>query len=419
MNRYKILIIADNQDVSLIETLLKQEKHMMFELTSCNRLSKGIDRLTSNNFDAVILDFSLPDSRGIEAYNAVISLVPKLPVVVLTSIDDKDMAIKALGTGVQDYLVKGRIDKDILVRTLGYCIELKRAENDKDVLTDHLMQAQKMEAIGQLAAGISHELNTPLQYVGDNTHFLQNAFDDLNKALLKYEDLIHAIQQGQISEDLISEVDAEIEKMDVKYLREEIPKAIQQSLVGIERASKIVLAMKDFCHPGKDEMRAIDINKAIISSMEVSRNEWKYVADIKTDFDPNIPPVPCIEGEFQQVVLNMIINSAHAISDVSGKRRDSKGIINISTKSDLNNVELRISDTGPGIPQEIQSRIFEPFFTTKGVGKGTGQGLAISHSVIVNKHGGTIRLETEEGVGTTFVICLPLGKKVGEKLDES
>ena len=176
----------------------------------------------------------------------------------------------------------------------------------------------------------------------------------------------------------------------------------------MERVAKIVRSMKEFSHPGFDEKTSVDINRALENTITVARNEWKYVADIKTDFEADLPLVACLPGALNQVFLNIIINAAHAISDNRNDAPDSKGIITASTRSNGNSVEIRISDTGQGIPENIQPRIFDPFFTSKEVGRGTGQGLAISHSVIVEKHGGSISFETETGKGTTFIIQLPI-----------
>jgi signal transduction histidine kinase len=188
----------------------------------------------------------------------------------------------------------------------------------------------------------------------------------------------------------------------------EIPKAIQQSLEGVERVATIVRAMKEFSHPGTGQKSAVDLNHAIESTITVARNEWKYVAEVVTHFEPTLPQVPCLAGEFNQVVLNLIINATHAIADVVGDGAKGKGLITITTRQDKSWAEIRIQDTGAGIPEKIRNRIFEPFFTTKGVGKGTGQGLAISRSVIVDKHGGTIAFESQVGKGTTFIIRLPI-----------
>ena len=279
---------------------------------------------------------------------------------------------------------------------------------ERKVLESQLIQAQKLESIGQLAAGIAHEINTPAQYVGDNTRFLQQAFDDLEDVHKHYNGLLDAVRNGEATEDHIRAVEIAADKADLEYIKEEIPKAIRQSLDGIGRISKIVRAMKEFSHPGTDEKTNMDLNKAIESTITVAGNEWKYVADMVTEFDPELPFIPCLPGEFNQVILNMIINATHAIADKAGKGQDGKGTITVSTHAQGRSAEIRIQDTGAGIREDIRSRIFDPFFTTKDVGKGTGQGLAIARSVIVDKHGGSIDFETEVGQGTTFIIKLPL-----------
>jgi signal transduction histidine kinase len=149
------------------------------------------------------------------------------------------------------------------------------------------------------------------------------------------------------------------------------------------------------------------LNHAIDSTITVARNEWKYVADLDTEFDPSLPLIPCLPGEFNQVILNLIVNAAHAIANMKGKGKLEKGRISVQTRNCLDWAEIRVQDTGSGIPEGIRTRIFDPFFTTKGIGKGTGQGLAIARSVVVDKHGGTIHFETIEGEGTTFIIRLP------------
>jgi PAS domain S-box-containing protein len=270
-----------------------------------------------------------------------------------------------------------------------------------------LSQGQKLQAVGQLAAGIAHEINTPTQYVGDNLRFLQDSFSDLTKVMDKCDNLRRAHEKGEATSELVAELDAAAKEVDLDYIKEEIPNAFKESLAGVERVTKIVRAMKEFSHPGSAEKAQADINKAIESTVTVARNEWKYVADVEMDFDPELPPVPCILGDFNQVILNMIVNAAHAIAGVIGDGSDGKGKIKISTRRDGDSADIRVSDTGTGIPKEAQSRVFDPFFTTKQVGKGTGQGLAIAHDVIVEKHGGSLTFETEEGKGTTFIVRLP------------
>jgi signal transduction histidine kinase len=280
---------------------------------------------------------------------------------------------------------------------------------ERKILESQLRHSQKLESIGQLAAGIAHEINTPTQYVGDNTRFIGDAFDDIQSVLEKYGALFAEAKRGAPTQQTIEDVESEIAKADLEYLTEEVPRAIQQSLEGVGRIAKIVQSMKDFAHPGTSEKAAADLNKAIESTITVARNEWKYVADVETTFDPTLPPVPCLLGEINQVVLNMIINASHAIADVVGDGSTGKGLIKVTTTRVSDDwAEIRVGDSGTGIPTAVQPRIFDPFFTTKEVGKGTGQGLAISHTVVVDKHHGKLTFESEEGKGTTFIIQLPL-----------
>ncbi len=284
-----------------------------------------------------------------------------------------------------------------------------------DDITERLMlekdlnQAQKLESVGQLAAGIAHEINSPIQYVGDNVRFLKDTFKDLVKALDGYESVLNKLaEEGAISNEISQQLQAIKEDADLQYLKEEIPQTIDQSLEGIHRVDKIVRAMKEYSHPSGDEKKEMDINKIIESTATVCRNEWKYVAELTMDLLPDLPAVPCFAGEISQVLLNIIVNGAHAISDFTNGGTEGLGTIAISTrKTSTDGVQIRISDSGGGIPEKIRARIFDPFFTTKARGKGTGQGLAIAHRVIVDHHQGSLSFESDIGRGTTFIIELP------------
>ena len=279
---------------------------------------------------------------------------------------------------------------------------------DRRVLENQLRHAQKMESIGQLAAGIAHEINTPTQYVSDNTNFIRGGFKDVSEILDDCRSLIGKVKSGEIDLEDFSKLEEKFEEKDIEYLLEEVPQAIEQSLEGVCRISKIVQSMRTFSHPGTVEMKPADINRAIENTISLSHNEWKYIAELETSFDQTLPPVPCLLDEFNQVILNMIINASHSISEIKDESRD-RGKIEVATqKVGEEWAEIRIIDSGAGIPPEYQNRIFDPFFTTKEVGKGTGQGLAISHNVIVEKHKGQLTFETEENKGTTFIIRLPL-----------
>lgn len=280
---------------------------------------------------------------------------------------------------------------------------------ERSMLEDQLRQAQKLESVGQLAAGIAHEINTPTQYIWDNVRFLKESFQDLKELLTSHARLLTEAKAGALSKEILDEVITQIERVDADYLLEEIPRAIEQTLEGVSRVSTLVSAMKEFSHPGTKEKIMLDLNHAIQSTITVARNEWKYVAEMEVDLDPTLPLVCCQPGEINQVILNLIVNAAHAIGDALGKESSKKGIIKVQTRNRPECAEIRIQDTGTGIPEKIRARIFDPFFTTKEIGKGTGQGLAIARSVVVDKHHGTIHFESEEGKGTAFIIRLPNG----------
>lgn len=281
---------------------------------------------------------------------------------------------------------------------------------ERRIMEGQLAQAQKLESIGQLAAGVAHEINTPVQYVGDNMRFVMSTMNDVLDSLEKAKALLELNKKHQFDDDLMQELDALLQSSKFRFEMEEMPDAIEESLNGIERIAVIVRAMKEFSHPGSREKKPVDINRAITNTVTVTQNEWKYVAEIVKDLQPNLPLVPCLPAELNQVLLNMIVNAAHAIGATVASGQ--KGRITLATAQKDDWVEICVSDTGCGIPPKIQNRIFDPFFTTKEVGKGTGQGLAIAHDVIVKKHQGTITLQSEPGKGTTFFIRLPLTTKM-------
>jgi PAS domain S-box-containing protein len=279
-------------------------------------------------------------------------------------------------------------------------IQVRRNTTDQVLMEQQLRHAQKLESIGQLSAGIAHELNTPSQFVRDNIIFLKDAYEQV----LTLIETIRTAAPGTESAAFQSAA----KTADLDYLREEIPRAIEQSIDGMGRITTIVRAMKEFSHQGREKTPS-DLNHAIESTITVATNEWKYVADVTFDLDPSLPHVPCVLDEFNQVILNVVVNAAHAIADVVEHKKGEKGTISVSTRQIDNFVEVRIADTGTGMPAEVKARIFEPFFTTKEVGRGTGQGLSIAYAIVVEKHGGSLDVETSVGKGSCFVIRLPLG----------
>ena len=284
--------------------------------------------------------------------------------------------------------------------------KLEKEMAERERMEMELRLAQKLEAVGQLAAGIAHEVNTPIQYVGDSVHFLKTAFEDLQTLVRAYQEPCMVLSQLPEHEALVGKVKEAEEAADLPYLDEHVPQAFDRTLDGVQRVAEIVRAMKEFAHPDQREKGSADLNKALLNTLTVASNEYKYVAEIETELG-ELPPVMCHIGDLNQVFLNLIVNAAHAIGAVVADSEE-KGHIGVRTTCEDDTVEITIEDTGSGIPEEIRQRVFDPFFTTKEVGKGTGQGLAIARSIIVEKHGGTLTLESEVGRGTKFTIRLPV-----------
>jgi PAS domain S-box-containing protein len=282
---------------------------------------------------------------------------------------------------------------------------------ERKKLEVELRQAQKLEAVGRLASGIAHEINTPIQFVGDNLRFLQDAFGELASSIEKYEELAEAAGNGAVSPELLKNVSETAASADLEYLSGEVPRALAQTLDGVERIATIVNAMKEFAHPEQKQKVAADLNQALASTLVVAGNELKHVADVETAFG-ELPPLKCYPGELNQVFINLLVNAAHAIADAV-KENHQRGLIRVTTQREGDWVRIAISDTGCGIPEEIRDRVFDPFFTTKDVGRGAGQGLAISRSIIVEKHRGTLTFSSHVGRGTTFHIGLPVSEPAG------
>lgn len=266
--------------------------------------------------------------------------------------------------------------------------ELEQALSELQSTQNELLQAQKLMAIGQLAAGIAHEINTPMQFINDNVTFLADSFHELL-----------AIIEGGVENRSPD---------DVSYLREEVPRAIEQTKDGIHRVISIVQAMKKFSHPSGGQKEMTDIHECLDSTAAVAGNTWKYVAGLQRDYDLSCPLIPLIRDEFNQVILNLLVNAADAIGETIQAGTASSGTITLRTRRLPRAIEIQVQDTGIGIPEPIRFRVFDPFFTTKGVGKGSGQGLAIAYTIIVEKHDGEIGVDSAMGMGTTFWIRLPL-----------
>lgn len=287
----------------------------------------------------------------------------------------------------------------------------KREEAKRIALEQELSQAQKMESLGTLASGVAHEINTPIQYIGDNLRFMKDTIDDLNSLIQLFMNESEKHAEHEAFKKLIDKVKDKAEEIELDFLIEEAPVSIDQSLEGIKQVASIVNAIKEFSHPGEDDRSSVDLNQLIETAVTVTRNQWKYIADVETDFSDDLPALEGLPSDINQVIVNLLVNAADAIED---SKLEGKGAIAITTKAEGQNIVFSISDNGSGMADDVRKRIFDPFYTTKGVGKGTGQGLAIAYTIIKQKHKGTIHCQSTLGQGTTFTITLPSKKDDSE-----
>jgi len=285
--------------------------------------------------------------------------------------------------------------------------------SEQKAMHSQLLQAQKLESVGQLAAGIAHEINTPMQYITDNTVFIKEAYQDIQEVQQLSNKLCQSVLENNNTQQIIlNELLSLKQEIDLDYILEEIPTTLEQTLEGLKQISKIISAMKSFSHPGMENKTSANLNTIISNTITISRNEWKYSAEIKTKLDNSLASIQLYPDLIGQVILNLIVNAAHAIKDklqTSNNKQhpEQKGIIRIFSSQTADYQIVEVIDNGGGINESIKDKIFDPFFTTKDVGKGTGQGLSLAYSIITEKHQGKLEFENNEIGGTTFKISLP------------
>lgn len=451
-----ILLAEDNPLIRRLLTEYLVNKH--YFVTEAIDGAEAIDLFRQIHPDLVISDLRMPELNGLEFLKKVKAESAETPFIIISGEGTMDDVIEGLRLGASDFLPKPifplellshcvdkaleraklireahhynkyletmvatrtadlleknqRLEQEIAERhhqeklTLKAMAELEQTFKEKEVLQSQLLQAHKLESVGQLASGIAHEINTPTQFVSSNISFLDDAFTDIDNLITRL--INHENKSSPESRHL---QDA-LQEADWSYLKEEIPKAIQESREGLIRVTSIVRAMKEFSHPGGKEAEQADINHLIETTVTVARNEWKYSAEVVLNLAPDLPRIACMSGAINQVLLNLLVNAAQSISEKLGRTPEGgKGTIIINTETDGTSVLIHIADTGCGIPEECRVRIFEPFFTTKEVGHGTGQGLAIAYDVVTRKHRGSLTFKTVMGEGTTFTMSLPIAK---------
>ena len=397
----KVLVVDDNPvDRDLVAAFLDKR----YTVLRAADAAAGLEVYRAERPDCVLLDHNLPGVAGLDAIKSY--MAEGAAVVMLTGGGSDSLSAEAFKRGARDYVLKTGLNRAALERIVSREIERRLLELSLREAQERLQLAEKLESIGQLAAGVAHEINTPAHYVGDNIAFLATALDDLLPVLDAFKRL--AAEQGK------DELRAVAAQADLDYLLAEIPAALKSAAGGIQQIKHIVTAMKEFSHPS-EQLQQMDLNHAIESTVTVARHEWKYVADVALDLAKNLPLVRCFPSQINQVVLNLVVNAAQAVAERVAGGTD-KGRIRVSTACAGGHVTIAVEDDGVGIPKAIRSRIFDPFFTTKEPGKGTGQGLAIAHRIVVEHHRGEIRVDSEAGAGARFEVMLPIdaGSACGE-----
>ncbi|MCB0310027.1 MAG: PAS domain-containing protein [Bdellovibrionales bacterium] len=423
-------LIRAKRKVSLLEQMIEDKtRELYLEHSASERSNQFLNKILRSMPSGVIV--TDPNFVVIMVNQAISSLLKKSESEILGCSFLEVLPVRGLTNTIIDQrheLLPSEQAEDLLIRPgdqanipITYSFSIIRAPDqsiealvclvsdltEKKALERQLLQSQKLESVGQLAAGIAHEINTPIQYVRDNTVFVRDEFRSLRLLL---QDLRSCIDDSSTPQahDRCQKIAARMAGLDLEYLLEEIPLALEQAFEGAESVARIVRSMKSFSHPGSTDKVLTSLNDAIENTVTVSRNEWKYVAEIELNLDPKLPMIECYPGELNQVFLNLIINAAHAITERSSSYSSGKGLIRISSGFFNGQVVITISDNGNGIPEENRSRIFDPFFTTKPVGHGTGQGLSMAHATITERHSGEILFESKTGLGTSFEIRLPL-----------
>ncbi|MBN9417119.1 MAG: hypothetical protein J0I12_16870 [Candidatus Eremiobacteraeota bacterium] len=361
--------------VSQIMQLLQLDPHQTLELRELNKLtdrSKPLAALSKSYHE--FLSQRAQQRTILVALQYVVSLL--LLIFLARTLRKQNL------TFTQLQLLNAELEERVRERTRS----LENSYVEREQILGDLARAQRLESVGQLAAGIAHEINTPIQFVSDNTRFLRESFQEIEE-LMEQE-----VRSPQ----------------DMAYLKTEVPLAIEQSLEGLGRVAELVRSLKAFSHPGGESKTAADLNELVRTTATLARNEWRYVADLNLQLDESLPRTPCYPAELNQVLLNLLVNAAHAIQDKVGDDPTDKGEIAIQTRLREAYVEILIQDSGVGMSEETLAKMFEPFFTTKEVGRGTGQGLSIAYDLVVNKLDGKLLCDSQPGRGTCFTIAIPV-----------
>ncbi|MBN2803802.1 MAG: response regulator [Deltaproteobacteria bacterium] len=410
------ILIADDDFTSrtMLDMVLQSQN---YEVTACRDGIEAWDIIKKGNApNIMILDWLMPDMDGIELLIKIRSLKTEINpyIIMLTGKTETEAIISALEKGADDMLSKPYQPAELIAR-VNAGIRMVEAQQKLIEQSRALKAAQmqiandkKLKAVGQLAAGLSHEINTPVQFISDSIHFLQDVYIEYSQLTSLYQEATAELKQLKLCSELLNKIEDAESKIDFAFINENIPDSFKASYEGLNRISSIVTSMKEFATPTNLTLAPHDLNKSLRDAVNISRKNIEAYTDIV--FNPgDLPMVKCSIDDLNQVFLNIIKNSAQSIKYFNEKENKSeKGCITITSYIEGKNAIISVADTGHGIPEKIKDRVFEPFFTTREVGSGQGQGLAISRTIIVDKHKGKLTFESEEGKGATFFISIPI-----------
>ena len=411
----RILVVDDD------EPGRKATTRMILKMAyPCDAVSSGeeaLEKLQREHFDIVLSDIKMEGMTGLELMKRARQRFSQLDFIIMTGYTSEYSYTDIIKAGAIDYLAKpferaeleARLERAIKERRL--LGQLQKSHDEVEQALSRLketqaqmLQSEKMASIGQLAAGVAHEINNPTGFVSSNLKTLSDYHDAIIRLIEQYRRLAADLKETMataehpaISEQLKHIADLEAQDH-IDFVLNDISDLVKESREGTERIKKIVLDLKDFAHPGEEKLKYADINRSLDSTLNVVWNELKYKTTVTKDYG-DLPEVRCYPQQLNQVFMNLLVNAAQAI--------EKQGEIKIRTSALDGKVEIKISDTGGGIPEENLSKIFDPFFTTKDVGKGTGLGLNVAYNII-EKHKGTVDVQSEVGVGTTFTIRIPV-----------
>ena len=406
-----ILLVEDDEMQSRVASaVITQSAEGQYSVTRCTSVAEALEYLGYLKIGAVLLDLELPDSSGLSTLTTIAQQYPEVPIIILTGTDNNAIALESLKRGAEDYIVKGQFNGHQLCRALSHAIERKKNEIEMKRLQNMLQQERRLEALGAIASGVAHEINTPLQFIGTNLEFIREVFGLIEKAVSPLNSLPPEGSSPDAYNEAARAAAAALTQQKLIALRKEVPKSLNEAVDGIQRVKRIISAMNVFARTVGPKKSMYDVNKAVRDALTITRHEWKNVATTELYLDENLPTVPCYPEELSHCLLNLLVNAVHAIEDARAAHntKGEKGLITISTRAADNALEIRIGDSGIGIPKNIQHRIFEPFFTTKAVGRGSGQGLSSVYQMIVRHMGGRVSFDSYEDQGSVFKITLPL-----------